>query len=87
MHVLGLGAGGQTRGLSLHAAYRPSGSLCLQEWEYSPHDFRAGFADKIFPYFLLYRLPRGYEKHNTRDSYTPCVSLGLRNFYARVKIS
>ena len=87
MHVLGLGAGGQTRGLSLHAAYRPIGSLCLWRYGNLLRGNRAGFAGKIFPYFLLYRLPKGYEKHNTRDSYTPCVSLGLRNFLARVKIS
>ena len=79
--------GGLLSDTCANSADRPSGSFCLLKWEYSPHENRADFVEKIIPYFLLYRFRKGYKKHNTKDNYIPCVSLCLRNFYARVKIS
>ena len=63
--------------------YRPSGSLCLQEWEYSSHKNGVDFEDKIFPYFPLYRLPKGYE-NGTENHLGIRVYIGYKTLFARL---
>ena len=60
-------------GTCANSAERRSGSFCLLKWEYSPHENHADFEDKIFPYFLLYRFWKGYEKRHEESFRNPRV--------------